>query len=325
MEFFDDFTQVEPSSTSESAQTSFEALLSILGWAISEGDKRLPFSKRFTSLGVDIDFSDLQHKVLKVYNKPGRVEAILREVDVFLNGSKLMGFKEALSLKGRFDFAQGQTFGRILAPTSRVLSKWVSKRGSFLPDQEMVLALKHARDHFLSSGPRTLHPQCTEAPILVFTDGACEDVTSIGGVLIDGDVQECFGAIVPHRLVDDWKSNFEQTQVIGQAELFPVLVAKLTWASRLRNRRCIFFLDNESARLALVKAYSPVLASLQIVMEVVMWDFVHKLDSWYARVPTCANISDCVSRMSTDELRCLGHVSVVKPVFPGEQPEEYLK
>ena len=325
VEFFDDFTQIEPVQTCESAHNSFEEMLNILGWQISDGDKRLPFAKRFTSLGVDIDFSDLQNRVLSVHNKEGRVGAILTEIDKYLVDSKPMGFKEALSLKGKFDFAQGQTFGRVLAPTARVLSKWVGKRGSFRPDDEMILALQHARNHFTCSGPRVLHPQCADAPVLVFTDGACEEVTSVGGVLVDGDVRECFGAVVPQKLIDDWKSSAEQVQVIGQAELFPVLVAKLTWASRLRGRRCIFFLDNESARLALVKAYSPVLASLRIVVDIVMWDYSNRLDSWYARVPTCANISDCVSRMSTKELDSLGRVKIVKPIFPSLQPEEFLK
>ena len=55
VEFFDDFTQLEPVVTAESALSSFEALLSLLGWQISCGDKRLPFAKSFVSLGVNVN------------------------------------------------------------------------------------------------------------------------------------------------------------------------------------------------------------------------------------------------------------------------------
>lgn len=89
----------------------------------------------------------------------------------------------------------------------------------------------------------------------------------------------------------------DQKQVIGQAEIFPVLVAKLTWASELARRRVIFFIDNESAKIALIRAYSPILASLKIALECSAWDFQNDCSSWYARVPTICNVADCPSRM----------------------------
>ncbi len=129
---------------------------------------------------------------------------------------------------------------------------------------------------------------------------------------------------MPQSVVGEGKTTADVLQVIGQAEIFPILVAKLTWAEGLKGKRLLVFIDNESARLALVKSYSPVLASLKMVMEVAMWDYRHEVDSWYARVPTCANISDCVSRMSPDGLQCLGEVQCVTPRFPGVQPVEFL-
>ena len=70
-----------------------------------------------------------------------------------------------------------------------------------------------------------------------------------------------------------------QVQVIGQAEIFPVLVARLTWRQYLRGRKCIFVLDNEGARIAVVRSYSPVLASLNIVMDGAAWDFKNEVDA----------------------------------------------
>ena len=73
--------------------------------------------------------------------------------------------------------------------------------------------------------------------------------------------------MVPDVVVESWKRSALQRQTIGQAELFPAAVARLTWASKLAGRRVIFFIDNEAARLALVKSYSPVLPSLRLVQD----------------------------------------------------------
>lgn len=74
---------------------------------------------------------------------------------------------------------------------------------------------------------------------------------------------------------------------MGQAEIFPVLVAKLTWSKHLEGRHVIVFMDNERAKIALIGAYSPVLASLKLVMECSVWDYHNNCASWYTRVPTC--------------------------------------
>ena len=165
-----------------------------------------------------------------------------------------------------------------------------------------------------------------EPPILVFTDGACESKTSIGGVMfVPGQAPRAFGCEMQDSDIEAWKSKSTQAQVIGQAEIFPVLVAKLTWAEQLRGRRVIFFLDNESAKIALIRAYSPVLSSLKMVMESSAWDFHNQCSVWYARVPTSCNVADDPSRMTISEfLTRLGTV-VTKPVFPGgSQPARWL-
>ena len=49
VEFFDVFTQLEPTLTAESGQWALEELL---GWDLSMGDKRLPFDSSFVPLRV---------------------------------------------------------------------------------------------------------------------------------------------------------------------------------------------------------------------------------------------------------------------------------
>ena len=105
-------------------------------------------------------------------------------------------------------------------------------------------------------------------PVLVFTDGACEEHgTTVGGVLVDPESEwQSFGAKLSEATVSEWKTKLDQTQVIGQAEIFPLLLARLTWGHRLRGRRVIYFIDNEAARIGLVRAYSPVLPSLNLIL-----------------------------------------------------------
>jgi hypothetical protein len=316
VEFFDDFTQLEPSLTAESGQWALEELLSVLGWDLAMGDKRLPFDASFVSLGVLVDLTKINARMVTLRNKAGRIEAIMAEVRLIMK-SGVLDFKGALSLKGKLYFSESQTYGRALAPVSRVLSCWASKGGCWKIDDVLMLSLQTILEHFAVVSPRVICPRRIESPALVFTDGACEeDYTSIGGVIWCEGLIYYFGSVIPPEVVASWASKHDQKQVIGQAELFPVLVAKLTWRSLLAGRRAIYFLDNDSARLALVKAYSPVLPSIRIVMSCLDWDFRSNSDSWYARVPTAANISDGPSRMDPSALLARFPARVMPPVFP---------
>ena len=131
-----------------------------------------------------------------------------------------------------------------------------------------------------AAAPRKLDRRSSVRPVLIFTDGACEDVTTIGGyALFLCGASDMFGAVIPSSLAAQWKSRTQQSQIIGQAELYRLLVARLTWASRLKGQRVMFFVDNESARLAAIKAYSPVLASTKILAEMSRFDYLHDVFS----------------------------------------------
>ena len=87
----------------------------------------------------------------------------------------MFGFKDALSFRGRIAFAEGQTFGRILAPVARILSIWASDGRARVPTVELRMALAHAVGHLENAAPRRLGPARLEPPVLVFTDVSCEE------------------------------------------------------------------------------------------------------------------------------------------------------
>ena len=64
----------------------------------------------------------------------------------------------------------------------------------------------------------------------VFLDGACEEgLRTIGAVMFALNGKSFgFGAEIGQDLVDEWNSSPEQVQLIGQAKIFPTVVARLT-------------------------------------------------------------------------------------------------
>ena len=124
VEFFDDFSQLDPLITSESAQFVMEAFLKLLGWKVADSEKkRKPFSKKFVSLGVQVDLSHIDSRRIHLEQKPGRVEALKEQVDKILQVDALT-WGDALSVRGRIYFCEGQTFGRVAAPVIHMLTRW---------------------------------------------------------------------------------------------------------------------------------------------------------------------------------------------------------
>ena len=310
VEYFDDFTQVESSQLGDSAQETFEEMLSIIGWQVADTQsKRKPMSTLFLALGIQVDFDKSDEGYIILRPKDGRIDGINEMVNDILKKGTL-SFKEALSIKGRLQFAEGQLFYRVVATVCRLLSRWASKGGWRPITDEMRAALKSIEPALGVAGPRIIEPQSLLMPVIIFTDGACEpEGTSIGGVLlVQGQRPRAFGAMLRRDAAERLTSKIGQTQVIGQAELLPMLVAKTIWRKSISNRKVIFFVDNESARLAMIKGYSPVLASLRIIMACAQSDAQDRSSPWYARVPTKSNVADEPSRMKKCHLVGMGAI-----------------
>ena len=103
-----------------------------------------------------------------------------------------------------------------------------------------------------------------------------------------------FGDHVPQCFVNAWM-RFGKRQVIAQTETFPVLVAKETWAELLAGRSVLCFLDNESAKMALIRNFSPVLDSFLLLQANAKLDIETQSKNWYSRVPSKSNPSDAAS------------------------------
>eukprot|EP00971_Amphidinium_carterae_P042542 836427-Amphidinium_carterae.1 len=61
-------------------------------------------------------------------------------------------------------------------------------------------------------------------------------------------------------------------QLIGQAEILPILVSRLLWSDRLRGRKVFFFVDNDAARYACIRGWSEAVGSNQMIRALAVLD-----------------------------------------------------
>ena len=210
---------------------------------------------------------------------------------------------EARQLRGRFAYARGQMFGRCGAPALRALGI-LAEGGQHASAQKAALTgLRALADLLVASPPRIISSEVSR-PVLIFVDGACEPgpldaalpCVGVGAVLVSScGRREYFGSQLPDIIVGSWADRRDQ-QVVGQAELLPVLLASATWGEVIRGRAVVIFIDNDSARFGMISGYSPVGASACIINAA--WTHLAHLGcrTWFARVPSASNIADGPSR-----------------------------
>ena len=70
--------------------------------------------------------------------------------------------------------------------------------------------------------------------------------------------------------------------------------------------QCVFYLDNEAAKGALIHAATSTGAGKTILQMFVQEEMDLQIKVWFSRVPTSSNISDDPSRLKTQEMDALG-------------------
>ena len=314
--YYDDFCQMEVAGLETSAAAAAERFLALLGWEIARGDKLKSFSPSFNILGVTISFERSAQGVIEVSNKQGRVPDLWRLLEQMESDPGLR-LDTLASFKGRMLFATSHVFGKCAQICTQLIGQALRAARPEEARDHVLKAARLALQVLSEAGPRQVLRWGEAPPVLVFTDGACEDDgawTTHGAVLMDPatGVQEFFGDRVPDHLVQRWKGQGLK-QLVFFAELLPVAVAKATWAHVLRNRLCIFFLDNEAARACLIRSFTPVVNATGILMDVAVQDVASHALNWYSRVPTKSNIADDASRLEFGRYANL--FRMVQPVY----------
>ena len=310
--FFDDFTLLSKKTCATSASIAAEGLFSMLGIDFAKDRKKsVPWDTKVKALGVMIDLApeeaaqDNAGRFVTIGHTPSRVDELNETLSSILQLGA-MSRKEAERLRGRLQWFESFASGRVAQQALMTISKMAAtgRNSERLSDSELR-AVRFLRDRVIRAPPTKIRTTSLETWI-IFSDGACEGETSKVGsvvaVLVSpcGIAREFFAEIVPKSWVDSFLQVSKHP--IFELELLPVWIALMEWEGPLGNSQCIFYLDNEAAKGALIKAATEVESGAQIVRAFVNAEMRCQIKVWFSRVPTSSNVADGPSRMELKDL-----------------------
>ena len=227
----------------------------------------------------------------------------------------------AKSIDGRFGFCYSQFLGRAMVAPLGVLRQRANSNSKVRAiDAKLRTALLELADAVANTPPRTLRFWSEEAPTLLFTDGAVENndtEATVGGVIISPRCKGAryFGVRVPQAMLDKWQAG-GLTHVVAQAELLPIILARLTWVELLRGAWVISFVDNEGVKAALVNGNTRALESVELLSLAARLEMRSGSYYWYTRVPSPSNIADGPSRLDFEFISSFSNSVRDVPIWP---------
>ena len=295
--FYDDFALMEPAGGATLGNMAAENLLDLLGWKYAkEGSKALAFKSNFNLLGAQLNLEQLHTGQITVGNKPSRISK-LKELLLGMEKRRRITRPEAQSMHGLLNYASGFFLGNSLKTASRAFSNLIS--GARTAEGDEVVKLCEFTTRMLDLlQPRSWNCWGDDRPILVFTDGAFEDPEGTWGAVIfdpSSDTTSTFAGRVSETLMDGWK-KLAGEQIICQIEAYAVLLVRHHFKLQWKNRKAIFFVDNEAARFSLIKGSSPSPSMQFIAYHFHQIDCSSPLMVWIERVPSASNVADLPSR-----------------------------
>ena len=169
---------------------------------------------------------------------------------------------------------------------------------------EIRQALQLSVDLLKQAPPRKLEAVSSEPPCLVFTDGAYEGgIASCGAVVLSPRLEKpiAFGFEVEDEVVAEWR-GYGHEQVIAQAEMLPIVIAKSQFPQLLRGARVLLFIDNDGVKEAFVAGVTKSEACRKMLVEAMILDAGNNSLNWYTCILSPSNIADPPSRLRWDIL-----------------------
>jgi hypothetical protein len=209
----------------------------------------------------------------------------------------------------------------MIAPLHRLYERSVGAKAKEKLGVELTAALAMLFEMLQNSTPRKVQLRATRPSVILYTDGAVEQgEATCGGIIFPpGGKAEFFSLRIPDEWTKAW-SDSGTRHAVAQAEAFPVLVAKLTWAKYLQNAQVLLFTDNEVIRAGLIKGHSANLSTYDILNAIGAEDYKADAVQWVARVPSASNPADAPSRMSRAEVIEQFGAIEVQPSLPKISP-----
>ena len=186
--FFDDFITLAQDQECDSLSVVINQFFKLLGWAVSSGEKDLPFATKFKALGIEIDLSAWEEGIVRFTNTAQRATELASQIDSIVSKRTLTS-PEALALRGRMQFANAQLWGRASKLCLNAVTAHAYSTGGAAVTDDLARCLLLFKECLISHRPREVTPSW-DSPLFLFTDASFSPENAdwpcgLGGVLLD--------------------------------------------------------------------------------------------------------------------------------------------
>ena len=248
--YYDDFICLSSSMLASHTDNCVRAFFFLLGCQFSSsGDKHMDFSEVFTALGVTVQLSSCLDGRLTISNTSRRIKELVEAIRAILSSGSLAK-AQALKLRGRMQFAEGQLFGRVGRLCLRAVSDHAYLASTATTSASLSRALARFAKMLEFAMPRTVKIGL-ESSWYVFTDASYDPSSrtwpcGVGGLILNasGKLVSAFSALVPNSLRAVLGETVKET-IILEAEVVALICAMRRWRGLLSGKPTLFFVDNK--------------------------------------------------------------------------------
>ena len=178
LNYFDDYPVISPAAISISTMSAAKSFLHLIGFKFSEA-KLAPFGCESEILGVVVDSNNCHNGEIRYKMKESRREDILTELQRICQERVVVPATLPSSL-GRIQFAEGQLHGRAgKLAMADIREPGPSSKLNVAIEGLQLQAFELLRSRFETNRERCLQVSSPGPPIVVFTDGSYEPVSSV--------------------------------------------------------------------------------------------------------------------------------------------------
>ena len=309
--FYDDFVTFTGAQLANNTEVSISLLFDLLGWDFArEGDKSKPFGVSFSALGIQISSKNFSQGWIEFGNTENRINEVCAIIRSVVESGEL-SYKDAIRLRGRLQFADGQLFGRLGKLCLKSITEH-SLNSSCKKVSNRCRSLLTMFCKMMESGKPRIISLASGSCWFVFTDACFEPdhpswSCGLGGILVNmyGHAVQYFSLCLSDDQILSLGGASKKT-IIFEAEMIAVILALRTWSEFIRNSMTVGFIDNNSARDIAISASGRSGFAMALIEVLLKSEECGDFYPWFARVPSPSNPADRPSRNETEWLDDLG-------------------